>query len=102
MVAVVGRANVGKSTLVNHLLGEKISIVSPVAQTTRNLIRGVLTEPRGQIVFLDTPGVHKAESDLGRIMNRVARKSIQGVDLILLVLDSSVRPGVEDQGWFQP
>ncbi len=101
MVSVVGRANVGKSTLINCLLGEKVSIVSPVAQTTRNLIRGVLTEPRGQVVFLDTPGVHKAESDLGRIMNRVARRSVEGVDIVLLVLDASVRPRMEDEGWMR-
>ncbi|MCX7010886.1 MAG: 50S ribosome-binding GTPase, partial [Kiritimatiellaeota bacterium] len=65
MVAIIGRANVGKSTLLNRLLGEKVSIVSPVAQTTRNLVRGMLNEPRGQLVFLDTPGVHQASYDLG-------------------------------------
>ena len=86
MIAVVGRANVGKSTLVNAVLGEKISIVSPVAQTTRNLIRGVHTEKRGQLVFLDTPGVHRAESELGRIMNRTARGAIHGADVTLLIL----------------
>ena len=101
MVAVVGRANVGKSTLVNAMLGEKISIVSPVAQTTRNLIRGVLTEPRGQLVFLDTPGVHKAVSDLGKTMNRVARAATEGVDIVLLVLDASVPPRMEDEGWMR-
>ena len=101
VVAVVGRANVGKSTLVNALLGEKVSIVSPVAQTTRNLIRGILSETRGQIVFLDTPGVHPAQSDLGKVMNRIARASIKGVDAILLVLDGSVRPRIEDEGWLR-
>lgn len=101
MVALVGRANSGKSTLLNRFLGEKVSIVSPVAQTTRNLIRGILTEPRGQIVFLDTPGVHKAESDLGRIMNRIARKSVEGVDAVLLVLDTSTAPRIEDDGWMR-
>jgi GTP-binding protein Era len=101
MIAVVGRANVGKSTLVNAALGEKVSIVSPVAQTTRNLIRGVLTEARGQLVFLDTPGVHKAESDLGRIMNRTARSATDGADIILLVLDGSTRPVAEDEGWMR-
>lgn len=101
MVAVVGRANVGKSTLVNALLGEKVSIVSPVAQTTRNLIRGVLTEPRGQICFLDTPGVHRAQSDLGRVMNRTARTAIEGVDAILFVVDGSRQPRIEDDGWIR-
>jgi GTP-binding protein Era len=101
MVAIVGRANVGKSSLLNQILGEKVSIVSPIAQTTRNLIRGILTEPRGQLVFLDTPGVHKASHDLGKIMNKVARSSIEGVDIVLLVLDSSVPPREEDDGWMR-
>lgn len=99
MIAVVGRANVGKSSLVNRLLGEKISIVSPVAQTTRHVIRGIWTEPRGQLVFLDTPGIHKASYDLGRIMNRAARAAAEGVDLAMLVLDASTPPREEDEGW---
>jgi GTPase len=101
MVAVVGRASVGKSSLVNAMLGEKVSIVSHVPQTTRNVIRGILTEPRGQIVFLDTPGVHKAPGDLGRVMNRAARGSIEGVDAVMLVLDGSTRPREEDEGWMR-
>ncbi|HEY8239803.1 MAG TPA: GTPase Era [Kiritimatiellia bacterium] len=101
IVAVVGRANVGKSSLVNAILGEKISIVSPVAQTTRSLVRGILTEPRGQLVLIDTPGVHKAESDLGRLMNRSARSAAEGVDVVLLVLDGSVPPAMEDEGWMK-
>ncbi len=101
IVAIVGRANTGKSTLLNAILEEKVSIVSPVAQTTRSLVRGILTEPRGQLVFLDTPGVHKAEYDLGRLMNRVARAAIEGVEVVLLVLDSSSPPHVEDEGWIR-
>lgn len=101
LVAVVGRANTGKSTLVNAILGEKISIVSPVAQTTRNLVRGILTEPRGQLVFLDTPGLHKAESDLGKIMNRTARAAVEGVDHVLLVVDAGTAPREEDEGWMR-
>ncbi|MGD9873849.1 MAG: GTPase Era [Kiritimatiellia bacterium] len=101
IVAVVGRANTGKSTLVNCILEEKISIVSPVAQTTRNVIRGVLTEPRGQMVFLDTPGIHKAESELGKIMNRSARASTGGTDVILMVFDASRPPRDEDEGWMR-
>ena len=100
-MAIVGRANVGKSSLVNAILGEKISIVSPVAQTTRNVIRGILTEPRGQLVFQDTPGVHKAGTDLGRIMNRMARASAEGADLAMLVFDASQPPRQEDEGWIQ-
>jgi GTPase len=99
LVAIVGRANVGKSTLLNSILEEKVSIVSPVAQTTRTLVRAILTEPRGQLVFLDTPGVHKAAHDLGRTMNRIARDSIAGVDIVLLVLDASEAPREEDAGW---
>lgn len=99
--AVVGRANVGKSTLLNAILGEKISIVSPIAQTTRRLIRGILTEPRGQLVFLDTPGTHKAAYDLGRLMNRQARQAAEGSDFILLVLDASLSPRLEDEGWMR-
>ena len=101
MVAIVGRANVGKSTLINGLLREKVSIVSPISQTTRTLIRGIHTEERGQIAFLDTPGVHRAQSSLGKIMNRIARTSIEGVDAILFVLDGSVQPHIEDRGWIR-
>jgi GTP-binding protein Era len=101
MVAVVGRANVGKSSLTNKLLGEKLSIVSPVAQTTRNAIRGILTEPRGQLVLVDTPGMHKAPGDLGRMMNRMARSSIDGVDAVLLVLDAAAPLRDEDEGWMR-
>ncbi|MEA2067876.1 MAG: GTPase Era [Verrucomicrobiota bacterium] len=101
IVAIVGRTNVGKSTLVNHLLGEKVSIVSDTVQTTRNLIRAILTEERGQVVFLDTPGVHKAQGDLGKNLNKAARAAVQGVDTILLVLDASAKPELEDDGWFR-
>ena len=101
MIAVVGRANVGKSTLLNTILEEKVSIVSPVAQTTRNLVRGILTEPRGQLVFLDTPGVHKASYDLGKVMNRIARASVEGSDAVMLVLDASRKPQEEDEGWMR-
>lgn len=101
IVSIVGRTNVGKSTLVNHLLGEKVSIVSDTVQTTRNLIRAILTEPRGQIVFLDTPGVHKATGELGKNLNKTARSAVEGVDAILLVLDGSKKPELEDDGWFR-
>ena len=99
LIAIIGRANVGKSSLINAILEEKVSIVSPVAQTTRNVVRGILTEPRGQLVFLDTPGVHKAGNDLGKMMNRMARASVEGCDLVLLVLDASEPPRDEDRGW---
>lgn len=101
MIAVIGAANVGKSTLVNAMVGEKVTIVSPVVQTTRNLVRAILTEPRGQLVFLDTPGVHKAKQDLGKLMNRMARGAADGVDVILLVLDGARPPREEDEGWMR-
>lgn len=101
IVAIVGRTNVGKSTLANHLLGEKVSIVSDTVQTTRNVIRAILTEERGQLVFLDTPGVHKAQGELGKNLNKAARSAVQGVDAILLVLDGSSKPELEDDGWFR-
>lgn len=99
LIAIVGRANVGKSSLINAVLEEKVSIVSPVAQTTRNVVRGILTEPRGQLVFLDTPGVHKSVNDLGKMMNRMARASVEGCDAVLFVLDASQPPRDEDRGW---
>ena len=98
---MVGRTNVGKSTLLNALLGEKVSIVSDTVQTTRNVIRAILTEERGQLVFLDTPGVHKAEGDLGKNLNKMARSSVGGADAILLVLDSSSKLWMEDEGWMR-
>lgn len=101
IVAVVGRANVGKSTLVNGILGEKIAIVSPVAQTTRNLIRGVLTEERGQVVLIDTPGIHRAEGNLGKLLNQKARGSLEGSDAVMLVLDRALTPRIEDDGWMR-
>lgn len=99
VVAVVGRTNAGKSTLVNRLVGEKVSVVSPVAQTTRSVVRGVLTEPRGQIVLLDTPGLHKSRNLLGAEMNKRARASLAGADAALFVADASRAPRLEDEGW---
>lgn len=101
VVALVGRANVGKSSLLNALLDDKVSIVSAVPQTTRNMVRAVLSEPCGQLVFMDTPGVHKASYDLGRIMNKTARVAAEGADVAVLVLDASSRPEDEDEGWMR-
>ena len=101
VVGVVGRTNAGKSTLVNRLVGEKVSIVSPVEQTTRNTIRGIVEDPRGQLVLLDTPGLHKAVGELGRILNRMARRSAAGVDVLCVVFDASAEPQIEDIGWMQ-
>jgi len=101
IVGVVGRTNAGKSTLVNRLVGEKVSIVSPVEQTTRNTIRGIVDDSRGQLVLLDTPGLHKAVGELGRILNRMARRSAAGVDILCVVFDASEEPQLEDIGWMQ-
>ena len=101
VVAVVGRTNAGKSTLVNRLVGEKVSIVSPVEQTTRNTVRGIVEDSRGQLVLLDTPGLHKAVGELGRILNRMARRSSAGADILCVLFDASVLPQLEDIGWMQ-
>ena len=101
VVGVVGRTNAGKSTLVNRLVGEKVSIVSPVEQTTRNTIRGIVADERGQLVLLDTPGLHKAVGSLGTILNRMARRSAAGVDVLCVVFDASDEPRLEDDGWMR-
>ena len=99
IVGVVGRTNAGKSTLVNALVGEKVSIVSPVEQTTRNSVRGIVSDPRGQLVLIDTPGLHKAVGPLGRLLNGMARASSAGADILCVVFDASNAPQMEDEGW---
>jgi GTP-binding protein Era len=101
VVGVVGRTNAGKSTLVNALVGEKVSIVSPVEQTTRNTVRGIVADPRGQLVLLDTPGLHKAVGTLGTLLNRMARRSAAGTDITCVVFDAAQEPQLEDIGWMQ-
>ncbi|MDF3129987.1 GTPase Era [Kiritimatiellaeota bacterium B1221] len=102
MVAVVGAANAGKSSLINRLTGEKISIVSPVAQTTRNIVRAILTEDRGQVVFLDTPGVHRSgKKQLNQQMNKMARGATEGMDVVMLVMDRAEKPRMEVEGWMR-
>jgi GTP-binding protein Era len=95
-VAVVGRTNVGKSTLVNALVGEKVAIVTPKPQTTRNVIRGILNEERGQMVFLDTPGLHKPRTRMNESMVRQALDSVEGVDVVLWMLDAA-RPWLAEE-----
>lgn len=95
-IAVIGRANAGKSTLINVLVGEKVSIVSPKPQTTRDRILGVLTEDDYQIVFVDTPGIYKARNALTDMMMRTTETSARGVDFILYVLDGHDGIGEED------
>src|SRR5262252_1449386 len=88
-VAIVGRPNAGKSTLINRLVGQKIAIVTTKPQTTRNRIQGIVTEPEGQIVFIDTPGLHEADSALGRQMMQEVAAALQGIDVLLLMVDAS-------------
>lgn len=96
-VAVIGRPNVGKSTLTNRIIGQKIAITSDKPQTTRNRIQTVYTEDRGQIVFLDTPGIHKAKNKLGEYMVRVARRTISEVDLVLQLVEADEYIGPSDR-----
>lgn len=96
-VSIIGRPNVGKSTLLNAILKEKIAIVTPKAQTTRNRIQGIYTTDNEQIIFIDTPGIHKAHNELGNIMNDFALKSITGIDLILYLIDVNVPLGTGDR-----
>jgi len=88
-IAIVGRPNVGKSTLMNHLMGEKVAIVSPKPQTTRNRIAGILTKGEDQYVFLDTPGVHRAKNKLGEYMMKSVRSSVASADAVILMADAA-------------
>jgi len=88
-VAVVGRPNAGKSTLVNRLVGQKIAIVTSKPQTTRNRIQGIVTQPEGQVIFIDTPGLHEAETALGRQMMQEVAAALEGIDVLLLMVDAS-------------
>jgi GTP-binding protein Era len=96
-VAVVGRPSVGKSTLVNRLCGRKVAIVSPAPQTTRNAIRGIYNDERGQLVFVDTPGRHRSEKKFNKKLSSVSERSMGEADLILYVLDASRPPGQEEE-----
>ena len=98
MITIAGRPNVGKSTLTNFLVGEKIAIVSNKPQTTRNRICGVLTRENTQFVFVDTPGYHKARTKLGDYMVNVARESISDVDLTILVVEPIASIGPQEEG----
>ena len=96
-VALIGRPNAGKSTLLNKLVGEKIAIVSDKPQTTRTRISGVLTRDEGQIVFLDTPGIHKPGYKLNRRMMSIVTDALSTVDLIMLMIDATARMGAGDR-----
>ena len=96
-VALVGRPNVGKSTLMNHLIGQKIAITSEKPQTTRNRIQTVYTDKRGQIIFLDTPGIHKAKNKLGQYMVNVAEGTLNEVDVIMWLVEPTTYIGAGEQ-----
>ncbi|NLK07887.1 MAG: GTPase Era [Firmicutes bacterium] len=96
-VAVVGRPNVGKSTMLNHVVGQKVAIVSDKPQTTRNRIQCIVTRADAQIVFLDTPGIHKPLHGLGRYMVSTAKRTLADVDVILFVTDGNHLPGRGDE-----
>lgn len=95
--ALIGRPNVGKSTLMNHLIGQKIAITSEKPQTTRNRIQTVYTDKRGQIIFLDTPGIHKAKNKLGEYMVHVAEGTLREVDVILWLVEPTTFIGAGEQ-----
>lgn len=96
-VAIIGRPNAGKSTLVNQLVGQKVAIVTPRPQTTRNRIQGVVNRPGAQIVLIDTPGIHKPESQLGRQMMEEVRQALEGIDVLVLLVDASEEFGKGDR-----
>jgi len=96
-IAILGKPNVGKSTLVNTLLGQKIAAVSPRPQTTRRRQLGILTTGNAQLVFVDTPGVHTPRHKLGQFFNQEAEEALDGVDIILFLVDASTEPDEDDQ-----
>lgn len=97
-VSILGRPNAGKSTLLNALVGEKIAIVSDKPQTTRTTVQGVMSDARGQVVFLDTPGIHKTDTQLNKRMMDAVRSALDARDLILFVMDASGRIS-RTSGW---
>ena len=96
-VSLIGRPNVGKSTLINALVDQKIAITSDKAQTTRNVIQGIYNEPDYQIVFIDTPGIHKPNSKLGRVLNKQSYSFMKEVDAVLFVIDAEAGIGRGDR-----
>jgi GTPase len=96
-VAIIGRPNAGKSTLLNRYVGQKVAIVTSKPQTTRNRIQGIVTRPEGQIVFIDTPGLHEAHTVLNRQMMREVAAALEGIDVLLMMVDASATQPHADQ-----
>ena len=96
-VSFVGRPNVGKSTLLNTIIGKKVAIATNKPQTTRNLIQGIYNDPDSQIVFVDTPGIHKPNNKLGSVLNRQAYYTFDEVDVVVLLVDGSEQLGTGDK-----
>lgn len=96
-VTIIGRPNVGKSTLLNHIIGEKMAIISDKPQTTRNKIQCIYNEDKAQIVFIDTPGLHKPKNKLGEYMSNVSTNALKEVDVVLLVIDEDTYIGPGDK-----
>ena len=95
-ISIIGRPSAGKSTLLNKICGEKVSIVSPVPQTTRNKIRGIITEDAGQLIFIDTPGYHNSDKKFNRYLKELAGSSLDESDIILYMVDTTRPPGAEE------
>ena len=96
-VAIVGRPNVGKSTLLNHILKKKVAIMSDKAQTTRTTLQGIYTDSDSQIIFIDTPGIHKPQDLLGSFMNTTAMNSVYGTDVVLFMTSANEYIGPGDR-----
>ena len=97
VVSIVGRPNAGKSTLINSIIKEKIAITSNKPQTTRNNIQGIYNDEDSQIIFVDTPGIHKPKNKLGKYLNRESYSSLEGIDLVLFMIDASTSFGKGDE-----
>jgi len=96
-VSIIGRPSAGKSTLLNRICGEKVSIVSPTPQTTRNKIRGIITEDRGQLIFIDTPGYHNSEKKFNHYLRDLAGSALEEADMVLYMMDTTRPPGKEEE-----